>query len=201
MISAVVLAAGLSSRMGQQNKLLLPFRDTTIIGNMVDVVLRSRVGETLVIVGHESDRVRAALGQRPVRVVENPDYAQGMGSSVQAGVRAVSPQATGIMICLTDLPLLEPEELDQLIAAFEQARRAQGASIIVPAHDGQRGNPVLFSARYREEVLNTRGPVAGCRGIVKRYPQEVLEVQMQQDHILRDMDTLDDYRLLVGSGN
>jgi len=198
MISAVVLAAGMSKRMGGENKLLLPFRGTTLIGNMVDVVTRAEVGETLVVLGHESERVRAALLGKPVTFVENRDYAEGMGSSVQAGVRAVAPGATGIMICLTDLPLIESAELDRLIGAFEAAAAGDEKSIAVPCHLGQRGNPVLFSARYREEVLSTRGPVAGCRGLVKRYPDRVLEVEMMTDHILRDIDTVEDYRRLVG---
>lgn len=198
MISAVVLAAGMSKRMGGENKLLLPFRGTTLIGNMVDVVTRADVGETLVVVGHESERVRAALAGKPVTLVENPGYAEGMGSSVQAGVRSVSPHATGIMICLTDLPLIETAELDQLIGAFAAAAARDEKTIAVPCHSGQRGNPVLFSARYREEVLSTRGPVAGCRGLVKRYPEQVLEVEMAADHILRDIDTVEDYRRLVG---
>jgi molybdenum cofactor cytidylyltransferase len=197
MISAIVLAAGMSTRMGAENKLLLPFRGTTLIGNMVDVVTGSRVGETLVILGHEAERVRAALAGKPVTFVDNPNYAEGMGSSVQAGVRAVSPQATGIMVCLTDLPLIESAELDRLIAAFEAGQA--GKSIAVPCHQGQRGNPVLFSARFRDEVLGTRGPVAGCRGIVKKYPDQVIEVEMAHDHILRDIDTIEDYRRLVGT--
>lgn len=195
MISAIVLAAGMSTRMGAENKLLLPFRGTTLIGNMVDVVTGARVGETLVVLGHEAERVRAALAGKPVTFVDNLDYAEGMGSSVQAGVRAVSPQATGIMVCLTDLPLIESAELDRLIAAFEAGQA--GKSIAVPSHQGQRGNPVLFSARFRDEVLSTRGPVAGCRGIVKKYPDQVLEVEMAHDHILRDIDTIEDYRRLV----
>jgi len=197
MISAIVLAAGMSTRMGAENKLLLPFRGTTLIGNMVDVVTGARVGETLVVLGHEAERVRAALAGKPVVFVDNPHYAEGMGSSVQVGVRAVSPRATGIMVCLTDLPLIESAELDRLIAAFETAEA--GKSVAVPSHRGQRGNPVLFSARFRDEVLNTRGPVAGCRGIVKKYPDQVVEVEMDQDHILRDIDTMEDYRRLVGT--
>jgi molybdenum cofactor cytidylyltransferase len=197
MITAIVLAAGMSTRMGAENKLLLPFRGTTLIGNMVDVVTRSRVGETLVVVGHEAEQVKAALRGKPVRFVENPAYAEGMGSSVQAGIRAASPQATGLMVCLTDLPLVETAEIDRLIAAFE-ARPADGQPIAVPCHRGQRGNPVLMSARYREEALAMRG-VAGCRGIVKRYPERVVEVEMEQDHILRDIDTPEDYRRLVAA--
>lgn len=158
MISAIVLAAGQSTRMGEQNKLLLPFRGTTLIEHMVDVVTRSPVGETLVVLGHEAERVRPLLAGRPVRVVDNADYAEGQASSIRAGLAQVSPGARGVMVCLTDQPLLEPADLERLIAAFEGAR---DRSIVVPLHRGQRGNPVLFSMRHRDEVLHNRGKVAG----------------------------------------
>jgi molybdenum cofactor cytidylyltransferase len=201
LISAIVLAAGMSTRMGAENKLLLPFRGTTLIGNMVDVVAGAQVGETLVVLGHEAERVRAAVLARPGRsggpviFVDNPNYAEGMGSSVQAGMRAVSVRATGIMVCLTDLPLIESAELNQLIKAFEMQLNAE-PPIAVPIHQGQRGNPVLFSAKYRDEALSMRG-MAGCRGIVKKYPERVIEVEMVEDHVLLDIDTVEDYRRLV----
>lgn len=198
MISAVILAAGMSTRMGGPNKLLLPYRDTTLIGNMVDQVTRARVGETLVVVGHQAELVREALAGKPVRFVDNPGFAEGQGGSVQAGVRAVAPDATGIMICLTDLPLVETADLNRLIDGFEEAL-ARGRTVAVPVYRGERGNPVLIAASYREEVLATRGPVAGCKGIVKRYPERVQSVEMPNDHVLRDIDTMDDYRRLVAA--
>jgi len=196
MISAVILAAGMSTRMGGPNKLLLPFRGTTLIGSTVDQVTAARVGETLVVVGHQAGRVREALAGKPVRFVDNPAFAEGQGSSVQAGVRAVSADATGILICLTDLPLVESADLDRLIAGFEAAL-ASGRDVAVPIYRGERGNPVLIAAGYRQEVLATRGPVAGCKGIVKRYPERVQSVEMPNDHVLRDIDTMDDYRRLT----
>ena len=219
MISAIILAAGQSTRMGTENKLLLPFRGATLIEHMVDVVTASDAGETLVVLGHEAERVRPLLGGKPVRLVNNPDYEQGMGSSLDAGLRQASPGADGAMICLTDLPLLESGDLNRLIAAFVALEPGAGAAgeknivgkkiagknivgkkIVVPVFRGERGNPVLFSMAYREEVLSSRGPVAGCRGIVKRYPEAVLKVEMDNDHILRDIDTPDDYRALMAVG-
>ena len=197
MISAVILAAGMSTRMGGPNKLLLAYRGTSLIANTVDQVTRARVGETLVVVGHQAHLVREALAGKAVRFVDNPGFAEGQGSSVQAGVRAVSPAATGIMICLTDLPQVETADLNRLIDGFETAL-AQGRNVAVPVFQGERGNPVLIAAGYREEMLATRGPVAGCKGIVKRCPERVQSVEMPNDHVLRDIDTMDDYRRLVG---
>lgn len=194
-ISAIILAAGQSVRMGDDNKLLLPFRDSTIIENTVDQVTGSNVGETIVVLGHEAERVRPLLEGKPVTVVENSDYREGMGSSLKAGLARVSKSATGVMICLTDLPLVESEDLNRLLGEFEAGSEE---TIVVPFHEGQRGNPVLFSAIYRDEVMQTRGPVGGCRGIVKRYPERVVAVAMETDHVVYDVDTPEDYARLIG---
>ncbi|MCH9044595.1 MAG: nucleotidyltransferase family protein [SAR324 cluster bacterium] len=193
-VSAVLLAAGSSSRMGGTNKLLLPYGGRTLIEHMADVLLASRLAEVVVVLGHEAEKVRTRLKGRALTLVEHPHYAEGMGSSLRAGLRRVSPHAEAIMVCLTDQPLLEPGDIDRLIGAFGQAK---GQDIVVPIHRDQRGNPVLFSARYLDEVLATRGPVAGCKGIVQRNPGAVQEVEMPNDHILRDIDTPEDYRALM----
>ena len=201
MISAVLLAAGQSTRMGAENKLLLPFRGHTVVEHMVGVLLASRLDEVVVVLGHEAERVRPLLEGRPVRLVENAEYREGMGSSLKAGLREVSPQAEAVMVCLTDQPLLEAADVDRLIDAYRIALAWDTTTlprdIVVPFHQGRRGNPILFSARYREEVLATRGPVAGCRGIVQRYPEAILAVEMETDHVVRDLDTPEDYRALI----
>lgn len=196
MISAIVLAAGQSTRMGADNKLLLPFRGSTLIEGVVDVVTASRAGETIVVLGHEADRLRPLLAEKPVILVTNPDYHEGMSSSIRTGLGRISSQATGVMICLTDQPLLEPEDLDRLIGALESQTEPELKSIVVPEFGGRGGNPVLFSLAHRDEVMGARGPVGGCKGIVKKYPESVLRVEMANDHILMDIDTPEDYAAL-----
>ncbi|MDH4249247.1 MAG: nucleotidyltransferase family protein [Deltaproteobacteria bacterium] len=193
MISAILLAAGQSTRMGSENKLLMRIGGRTLIERMVDVVTASDIAETILVLGHQAGRVRPLVEAKPVRIVENLDYAEGMGSSFQAGLQAVSPEASAVMICLTDQPLLETEDVNHLIHAFQAQ---QEKSMAVPRFKGQRGNPVLFSTRYRAEVMATRGPVAGCRGIIQKYPEAVLAVEMNNDHILWDMDTPADYEAI-----
>lgn len=196
-ISAVLLAAGLSARMGECNKLLLQFQGRTLIEHMAEVLLASRLAEVVVVLGHEAEALRPYLAGRALTLVEHPHFAEGMGSSLKAGLRRVSPGADGIMVCLTDQPLLEPGDINHLIAAFGKGNGGKARKIAVPFYQGQRGNPVLFSSRYLDEVLATRGPVAGCRGIVQRYPEAVQAVEMPDDHILRDIDTPEDYRALI----
>ncbi|MCZ6628633.1 MAG: nucleotidyltransferase family protein [SAR324 cluster bacterium] len=194
MIAAIVLAAGQSTRMGEQNKLLLPIGGTTLIARTVDTVLASQAAQTIVVLGHQAERVRAALAGREVTFVHNANFQQGMATSIHVGIGAVAPGTEGVMICLSDLPLVESAELDRLMAEFASHPHK---SIAVPTYQGRRGNPVLFSLRHREEILNVRGAVGGCKSVVRKYPQEVLEVAMPSDGILRDVDTLDDYRAVV----
>ncbi len=199
MITAIVLAAGESRRMGSANKLLLPFGETTLIERVVGAARQSEAGDVIVVVGHEADRVRAVLEGHGVTVVENDRYREGMTTSIHAGVRAASPEAAGFMICLSDLPLIEPEELNRLIAAFEEAARDDERPIVVPTFESRRGNPVLFSAFYKPELLDHTG-LMGCKEIVKQNPHHVLEVAMATDHVLRDIDTMAAYRRLVDFG-
>ena len=194
MISAIVPAAGLSSRMGQ-NKLLMPFGDKSLIEHAVDALKASDVDEIVVVLGHEADQVRSRLERRRVNFVHNPDYREGLSTSVRTGMSAVAKGADAIMIYLADQPLIQPDEISRLIQAFAAAKRA-GKSIVVPFFENRRGNPVILDASYRAMVLDIVGDV-GCRRIIRRYPEQVFAVQMQTDHVVRDVDTLEDFESLL----
>ena len=195
MISAIVPAAGLSSRMGQ-NKLLMPFGDKSLIEHAVDTLKASDVDEIVVVLGHEADQVRSRLERRRVNFVHNPDYREGLSTSVRTGMSAVAKGADAIMIYLADQPLIQPDEISRLIQAFAEAKRA-GKSIVVPFFENRRGNPVILDASYRAMVLDIVGDV-GCRRIIRRYPEQVFAVQMQTDHVVRDVDTLEDFLRVRG---
>jgi len=206
MVSAVVLAAGMSTRMGR-NKLLLRFRDKPLVFHALDTLLASTVGEIIVVLGHESEKVwgqlEAYAGQVPigahrgrVRLVENPDYRDGLSTSVRTGVQAVSPEAEAIMIYLADQPLLEPGDVDRIIAAFASAK-AENKTIVVPFFKGERGNPVILDASLRDSILGIAGDV-GCKGVIKRYPEKIYAIEMENDHVVRDVDDVQAYERLVG---
>jgi len=194
MISAIVPAAGLSSRMGQ-NKLLMPFGDNSLIEHAVDTLKASDVDEIVVVLGHEADQVRSQLERRRVNFVHNPDYREGLSTSVRTGMSAVAKGADAIMIYLADQPLIQLDEISRLIQAFAEAKRAS-KSIVVPFFENRRGNPVILDASYRAMVLDIVGDV-GCRRIIRRYPEQVFAVQMQTDHVVRDVDTLEDFESLL----
>ena len=195
MISAIVPAAGLSTRMGQ-NKLLMPFGDKSLIEHAVDTLKASDVDEIVVVLGHEADQVRSRLERRRVNFVHNPDYREGLSTSVRTGMSAVAKGADAIMIYLADQPLIQPDEISRLIQAFAEAKRA-GKSIVVPFFENRRGNPVILDASYRAMVLDIVGDV-GCRRIIRRYPEQVFAVQMQTDHVVRDVDTPEDFLRVRG---
>ena len=190
MIAAIVPAAGMSTRMGR-NKLLLAFRDKPLIARAVDTLLESEVDQVVVVLGHEADKVKAKLQGRQVTIVENPSYGQGMSTSIRVGLGAVSSDARAIMIYLADQPLLEPEEVNRLIRAFAEARE-HNKSIVVPFYRGQRGNPVILDASYKKDILEVVGEV-GCKRVIKRNPDKVLVVEMETDHVVRDVDRMEDY--------
>jgi len=206
MVSAVVLAAGMSTRMGQ-NKLLLNFREKPLIVHAVDTLLASDIDEVIVVLGHETERMRdqlersiglanKAAPEKPVRLVQNPDYQNGLSTSVRTGVEAVSGQANGIMIYLADQPLLEPEDVNRIVAGFAAAKEVN-KSIVVPFFRGERGNPVILDASLRDSILGIVGDV-GCKGVIKRYPEKVYAIEMENDHVVRDMDDVQAYQRLAG---
>jgi molybdenum cofactor cytidylyltransferase len=205
MVSVVLLAAGMSTRMGR-NKLLLTFRDKPLVVHAVDTLLASKAGEIIVVLGHESEKIWDQLedyaGQAPnrgqsrrVRLVKNADYRDGLSTSVRAGVEAVSRETGAIMIYLADQPLLEPADVDRIITAFTTAK-AEDKMIVVPFFKGERGNPVILDASLRDSILGIVGDV-GCKGVIKRYPEKVYAIEMENDHVVRDVDDVQAYERLM----
>jgi len=167
MTTALVPAAGMSTRLGR-NKLLLPFKGKPLIAHAVDTLLASAVDEIIIVLGHEAERVRAAIGEKRVRFVENRDYHEGLGSSVRAGFAAIPFHTRAIMIYLADQPLLEPGDVNFLIHAFVEAAQTN-KSIVVPLFGGQRGNPVIVKSSYKASILAIAGET-GCRRVIKQNP-------------------------------
>ena len=195
-VSAIVLAAGLSRRMGAQNKLLLRYSGKPLVRYVVEAVAGSKAGEVVVVVGFEQERIREALEGLDVSFVANERYEEGMGTSIRAGVKAATDEATGYMVCLSDLPLIESEEYDRIIDAFLANHERDPQAIVIPSFEGQRGNPVVLSSFYREAMLAQQG-VVGCRGIVKQHPRHITIVEMDTDHVVRDVDTIEAFEALA----
>lgn len=189
-VKAILLAAGESTRMGSDNKLLLPVAGKTVLRHLVDTFLAADLDEVLVVLGHQSHTVRAVLAGLPVTLVDNPDYRQGQMSSVHAGVSAITGACDAIIISLSDQPLLTVTDIDRLIEAFRSRERG---AIVVPTYQGQRGNPILLDGGYRDRLVSG-GHNLGCRKLIERNPHDVVTVAFEHDHVVVDMDTPEAYR-------
>jgi molybdenum cofactor cytidylyltransferase len=181
-IAAIVLAAGRSTRMGAENKLLADLGGKVMVRVVVEAALASRARPVLVVTGHQEDRVRAALAGLDVAFVGNPLFAEGLSTSLKAGIAAVPVSCDGGLVLLGDMPRIEASHLDCLIEAF-----APGA-IVVPVHEGRQGNPVLWPRRRFAELLQLEGD-AGAKRLIAAHPQDVREVAVGDDAILSDVDT------------
>ena len=187
-VAALVLAAGQSTRMAPQNKLLLTDREgKPMIARVVDNVLSSRARPVVVVTGHRGEDVRAALVCRPVTFVDAPDYATGLSASLKAGVIALPAETAAVLVCLGDMPLVTGRMLDRILAAYDPD---EGRSIVLPMHRGRAGNPVLWDRAFFPEILSLSGDV-GARGLLKRHAGQVAKVEIDDDAVLRDFDTVE----------
>ncbi len=186
-LAALVLAAGRSTRMGGSNKLLAEIGGRPLVRIAVEQALASRARPVIVVTGHQRERVEAALAGLDVTFVHNPDYADGMSTSVKAGIAAVPADADGAIVCLGDMPQVDATLIDRLLAAFDPE---QGALAVVPTMDGKRGNPVVWSRRFFPELTALGGDV-GARHLIASYPEAVAEVPVAGRGALVDVDTPD----------
>jgi molybdenum cofactor cytidylyltransferase len=183
-VAAIVLAAGQSRRMGADNKLLALVDGRPMVAHVVDAMLASRASPVIVVTGHEADRVRDALADRPVQWRHNPDYAEGLSTSLRVGLDAL-PEVEGVLVALADMPRIKAAQVDRLIAAFHPT---EGRAICVPTVRGKRGNPVLFATHLVPEMRQVSGDV-GARHLIGAHVDEVIEIEMDDDAALLDIDT------------
>jgi molybdenum cofactor cytidylyltransferase len=190
-VSAIVLAAGTSSRMGAPNKLLLDFNGAPLVRHVVMRIVASSPFETIVVTGHQEEQVIQALAGLEVSFVHNSRFEEGMTSSIQAGVAVA--RGEGFMICLSDMYAMSAARYQELMEFFQEKLVDDKMTICLPFHDGKRGNPVIFSAGYRHEILSHPDP-EGCRKIVQENSVHLQKLQTASSEILQDLDTPQDYQ-------
>ena len=187
MISAILLAAGESKRMGQL-KPGLPLGNSTILEQSIDNLVHSRIDELIVVLGYRAQELMEKVAGRPVKTVINPDYEQGMSTSIIAGLHLVDDKAQAVVFALADQPFIDSKIIDRLIDAFSHTSKG----IVVPTYRGQRGHPVIFAVKYKEELLRLKGDVRG-KQIIKENADDVLEIPVDSEGINVDIDTMSDY--------
>ncbi len=184
-IGALLLAAGQSRRMGGPNKLLADIDGTPMVARVAQRLLASRARPIIAVLGNRADEIDAALGKLPVERVRNPDFADGLSTSLKRGIAALPPDLDGALVCLGDMPLVTGRHIDRLIAAFNPL---EGRAIIVPTRHGKRGNPVLWAKLFFPEMSQIAGDV-GARHLIGEHAELVTEIEMDDDAVLVDIDT------------
>lgn len=202
--AAIILAAGTSSRMSDgHNKLLLPLHQRPVLAHVIAAALGSHARPLMLVLGHQATEVRASIQQElqehAIQVVENPAYALGQSTSMQAGLRALlalpsTHDTTSAIFLLGDQPMITSHMLDRLIELREQSRKR----IVLPLYAGKRGNPVLFALDLAPELLQVSGDEGG-RGILKRYPDDIATLEMDEEAANFDVDTWEAYQQVLAA--
>lgn len=191
--SAVVLAAGTSSRMRGQHKLLMPLAGKPIIRHTVERLWAAGPQEVVVVTGHQARETSAALSGMPVSIQLNPRYEEGQMTSAAVGVGALQMATDAVMMCLGDMVVLGPRDYAELVSAYvDQTDR----SIVIPYYQGQRGNPILFASSYVHEVAIGERHI-GCKKLANEYPDDVYRYEAAHDRFTTDLDTPEDYARLL----
>jgi len=187
-ISAILLGAGESKRMGRE-KLSLLWGKRTILEHCLQTLLRSSVKEVILVVNDRNEMIVRQWSKNRVKVVVNPDYRKGMSSSIRCGLKVLDPKSDGILISLGDQPFIKTRTINALIGAFRKAEE----KIIVPSFRGRRGHPVIFHRKCEEELLRLRGDEGG-KTIIMKHPEDVRMIPVKSEGVLRDIDTWRDYK-------
>lgn len=190
-VGAIVLAAGASTRMGEQ-KLVMPFARTTVIAHIVRELQTAPVAAVHVVTGHETERIQHALAGFDVIYAHNPDYTRGMLSSIRVGLASAPALWTAALIALGDQPLIRAAHVRALI----EAHAADPERILVPGHAGRRGHPLLLPRRYSHEA-QVQHDDTGLRGLLAAHAGELTVLDLATDDVLTDMDTPEDYRRTI----
>ena len=183
---AILLAAGLSRRMGKTNKLLVEIDGEPMVRRAAQTLIRCGL-PLIVVVGHDHERVEAALSDLSAEIVFNPDYSSGQAGSVRSGLKALPGGHGAVLIALSDQPRLDEEDIASLREAFE---RSPGDRILVPFFGGERGNPIIVP----RQIIKTigAGPAQfACRKFIEANPSQILRFEARNDHFILDIDTRD----------
>ncbi|MAI12568.1 MAG: hypothetical protein CMM15_00985 [Rhodospirillaceae bacterium] len=188
-IHAVLLAAGRSERMGRNNKLLLNVDGTPLVRKSAINILNSNVTSMTVVTGFDENKIVNALSGLNVNFVKNINFREGLSSSLKAGLANITPTPPAVIICLADMPKIQPEHINQLIENFDPFK---GWEICIPTNNGKRGNPVLIGSRFFPYIFETSGDF-GAKQVMKQHSDKIVEVEIGTSDIHFDIDTQDEY--------
>ena len=192
MVSVILLAAGESRRMGRNNKLLLKYKGLYLIEHVLKQLSAFNLREIILVTGHQSDKLEEALSRHNLKIVHNENYKEGMTTSIQKGVESTLDDTNGFLIALSDQPLLPKEVIRKLLNAFLEVSSVTDKSIIVPTVNGLYYNPVIFSAHYKNEILESK-EMNGCKPVIINNIDCVVEVEFESSDLFKDIDNPEEY--------
>jgi len=192
MLSMIILAAGKSTRMRGNNKLLAHIKGSPMIRRVVQAALESKADEVIVVLGWEEEKIRAALAGLPCRIVVNSAYEEGQSSSVKVGLAEISPSTRAILILPGDVAMVNARLINMVIEKYDLG----GCAIVVAAHGGRSGHPILFDKQLFPEIRRINEETFGLKAIVKKHENEVCLVETGSPNVLKDVDTPEDLRKL-----
>ena len=196
-IALIVLAAGRSTRFGGgNNKLMADLGGKPLVRRTLESLMQARARPVIVVTGHDRERVAGALAGLDVTLVHNADFATGLASSLKAGLKALPRDVDGFVVALGDMPGVTGALIDRLVAGFAPK---EGRAIVVPVHQGKRGNPVLFAASLAAEMRDVEGDV-GAKAVIGAHADEVAEVEAGSDAVFLDVDTPEALDRVKGAG-
>lgn len=188
-IGAVLLAAGAGTRLGGRPKALLELGGVPIVLRQLIALSGAGIDELAIVLGHHAASIMPVIEHFPVTLVHNPQPEDGQVSSLRLGLAALNPNLDAVLVALTDQPLINEQDITAVIGAFK--RRPAGTSLVVPHCAGQPGNPVMFSAAVREQILAGDANV-GCRQWRRQNPTSVASFDTDNRRFILDIDTLED---------
>jgi molybdenum cofactor cytidylyltransferase len=169
-------------------KLLLPLKSTSVLDQTISNALNSKLDEIIVVLGCKAEDFLKKINLKKVKFAINPDYENGISSSIKSGLAAISSKSDAVMILPGDQPFISSYMINKVIAKFKEGKKG----IILPSFNKLRGHPVIFSLKYREEFMKLRGDTGG-RGIINKFPEDVLEITVHSKNINIDIDTPEEY--------
>lgn len=188
-LQIILLAAGLSSRMGQENKLLLPYHGTPIVRHVAKTIISANIGQLNIVTGFQANEVAEALKGLRFNLIHNPDYNNGQMSTVKTAYQNLPNPHADIMVALGDMPQLTKQDYQAMVQNFAAQGRQK---IIIPYFGEDRGNPIItpakFNAEIREGSMN-----AGCRSLTSKRSNDVVKIPVTSASYIADIDTPSDY--------
>jgi len=188
----IILAAGQSKRMKKNNKLLMKYKDQSILSHVITASSKSKATKTIIVLGHQNELIEKHINDLDIIVANNSTYKKGLSSSLKKGISALPEDCDAAIIMLADMPKIKPELINNLIDNYDPLNNK---CIVAPSYKGKRGNPILIGRKFFPDILNLQGDM-GAKNILDKNSNNIYFIPQSDSSILIDIDTKNDYEKL-----